>query len=260
LERAFERLPNLERCPRCGLLVRADRDSVENANVRYEEAEDAPGVEGLTIQESRREAYYRDRASRISAICGEPGSLLEIGVGTGGLLGVLKEKGWRVEGVEPSERLCLLARQAVEPDGVVHFCRLDEADSHLEGMPYRAIVALDVLEHLPDPWLLPRRAHQWLEGGGWFFLQTPNSRSLRLRVEGADWQQLAPEEHFVIHSNKSLEKLLRASGFSSVCIKTLSGTAADRAFRRSLMRPVGGVLNLFGMGNALWASARKPER
>ncbi len=138
-----------------------------------------------------------------------------------------------------------------------HQYELSTAEEVLRLKPYRVIVALDVIEHLPDPFLLARRAWDWLTPGGYLFLQTPNVDSIRHRLEGARWEQLAPGEHCILHNARSLRMVIEKSGLEVENIYTLSGSATDNSFRRVWIQSAGVFLNLLGRGNALWAIARK---
>lgn len=210
----------------------------------------------LIAEVEARKAYTRSRAERINRYVMGHGSLLEIGSGTGALLVELRQLGWQVEGIEPSPLLNAHATGQLGK-GIVHHCQLSVAEKALHLKPYQAIAALDVIEHLPDPFLLPRKAFDWLTPGGYLFLQTPNVDSLRHRKEGAGWEQLAPGEHCILHSARSLRMVIEQAGLRVEEMRTLSGGAIDSFFRRMWMRPAETGLNLLGLGNALWAVARK---
>ncbi len=210
----------------------------------------------LLREETARSGYTRSRAKWINRHASPQGTLLEIGTGTGSLLSSLRELGWNVEGIEPSPILHAHAASVVK--GVsVHRCELDKAEDFLSLKPYRVIVAIDVIEHIPNPFLLPQRAFDWLQPGGYLFLQTPNVESIRHRLQGSRWEQLAPEEHHILHSSKSLRAVIEKAGLVVEGIQTLSGCANDNPLRRLLMQAGGACLNLVGLGNALWAVARK---
>jgi 2-polyprenyl-3-methyl-5-hydroxy-6-metoxy-1,4-benzoquinol methylase len=232
---------------------------VGNANLAYEDARKAESAERLLIQEPKRSVYYDSLVARISAYTTPRGSLLEIGCGTGGLLRSLREAGWEVEGIEPSPNLRAEAEKSAGAAIAIHGRRLEDAEPNLRGRLFRAIVAIDVIEHFPDPWILPGKAFEWLEDGGFFFLQTPNAKSLRRRFQGTGWEQLAPKEHFVIHSTRSLGLVLEGCGFSEMAIETVSGRPADTPLRRTAIAWLGRLLRRFNLGNALWAVARKTD-
>ncbi len=244
------------RCAQCGLLFRTDRDEIAHPNLAYETEDATSRSAQLRAEETARRPYINSRVERISQKVKPPGNLLEIGTGTGSLLVELQRLGWEIEGIEPSP---LLHAHAVNQLGAtsIHRCDLSEAQGSLRHRSYRVIVALDVIEHLPDPFLLTRRAFDWLEPGGYLFLQTPNVESLRHRLAGARWEQLAPSEHYILHCIKSLRWVIVESGLEGEELHTLSGGATDNLVRRLCMHYTGACLNLLGLGNALWAVARK---
>jgi len=182
---------------------------------------------------------------------------MEIGCGTGGLLRRFQEAGWNCEGIEPSTRLRNASATRLGDSTPIHSKRLEEADPHLIASPYDAVLGIDILEHLPDPRALPRSAYGWLKPGGRLFLQTPNAGSLRRYLQKGSWEQLAPEEHLFLHTRRSLDRLLRETGFEEVGIATISGSTTDSWGRALAMKPVGRMLGLLGLGNGLWAMARK---
>ena len=244
------------RCPQCGLLFRVDHGQIKDPNIAYRTEDSASRPAQLLEEEPARRAYTRSRAKWINRHASPQGPLLEIGAGTGSLLVHLRHMGWDVEGIEPSPMLHTHAVNQLE--GVsVHRCELDKAGDLLSLKPYRAIVSIDVIEHIPAPFMLTRRAFDWLQPGGYLFLQTPNVESLRHRVQGCRWEQLAPGEHHILHSSKSLRAVIEKAGLVVEGIQTLSGSADDNPLRHLLMQAGGACLNLVGLGNALWAVARK---
>jgi 2-polyprenyl-3-methyl-5-hydroxy-6-metoxy-1,4-benzoquinol methylase len=211
----------------------------------------------LIGEEVYRAAYYRTLVRRVTQSIPVEGALLEIGSGAGGLLAEFKRRGWQVEGIEPSPQLYNHAKTVLSGEVPLHPCEMAEAGPCLQMRPYKAIIAVDVIEHLPDPFLLSRTAVEWLVPGGCLILQTPNAHSLRRFLQGGGWEQLAPSEHFFLHTAKSLAALLKNAQFEGIHIRTVSGGATDGFWRGLLMKPVGAGLNLLGLGSALWAVARK---
>jgi hypothetical protein len=72
-----------------------------------------------------------------------------------------------------------------------------------------------------------------------------------------EWEQLAPAEHCILHSLKSLRAVIEQPGLVVEELCTLSGAATDSPLRRALMRPAGALLGLLDLGNAIWVVARK---
>ena len=230
---------------------------MEFPNRAYEDEFEAEGADRILGDGDRRKDYEAGMAERIGPLLGPAGRLLDIGAGTGGILLHLRDLGWTVEGIEPSDRLHEHAKSQLE-DAPVHDCRLADAEDRLQNRPYDAIIAVDVIEHLPEVDQLPRMAFSWLAPGGGLFLQTPNAGSIRRYMQGEAWEQWLPDEHFIIHSKGSLGLLLEKSGFIIESIGTVSGGATDTPIMNTLKWPIGRILALIGMGNALNAVARKP--
>jgi SAM-dependent methyltransferase len=129
----------------------------------------------------------------------------------------------------------------------------------LWSKPYDLILAMDVIEHLQDPFQLLNRAGSLLRPGGLLFLQTPNAGSLHRWWKKDKWEQYATEEHLILHTRKSLAISLQRSGWQSFSIKSFSGSSTDSELRFWLKWPVSFMLTLLGCGNALRVIARKTE-
>jgi 2-polyprenyl-3-methyl-5-hydroxy-6-metoxy-1,4-benzoquinol methylase len=119
-----------------------------------------------------------------------PGRLLDVGCGPGTFLALARERGWSCRGVDinaASVRRCrelgldALAGPFPHPD--------------LAGERFDALVANDVLEHLPEPRRALAAARELLVPGGVLFLSTPDVGSLVARISGRRWLHLKPVEH-----------------------------------------------------------------
>jgi 2-polyprenyl-3-methyl-5-hydroxy-6-metoxy-1,4-benzoquinol methylase len=144
------------------------------------------------------------------------GRLLEVGCGNGSRLLDLQKRGWVVEGQEIDPQAASYARSK----GLhVHEGSLDHAG--LPDASYEVILLSHVLEHVHRPVEILRECGRLLKPGGRLVLSTPNIESLGHRIYKRDWLALDPPRHLVIHSRRSLERVLRDAGFGDTSIRTV---------------------------------------
>lgn len=103
-----------------------------------------------------------------------PGRLLDIGTATGDFLALMREQGWEVEGIEPSD--------APNRHGLtIHRYQFPEK-CPLPDESFDVITAWAVFEHLHDPAGAFRESARMLRGGGQLVIQVPNLHSIASRV------------------------------------------------------------------------------
>jgi 2-polyprenyl-3-methyl-5-hydroxy-6-metoxy-1,4-benzoquinol methylase len=109
-------------------------------------------------------------------------SVLEVGCGTGATLAWLKATGrcGFAAGIELSEDAAAAARQTADRIVVGNAEQL--IGSTFAVGTFDAILCLDVLEHLVDPWSFVRRIEELLAPGGTFIASIPNVRHIRVVV------------------------------------------------------------------------------
>jgi len=101
-------------------------------------------------------------------------SMLEVGTGTGATSSYIK-KNWNIArcvGIELFPDAAAIARQNLDLviEGNLEEMRFDT----LEDAPFDLILALDVLEHLKDPWTVVDRLKDILKPGGIMIASIPN--------------------------------------------------------------------------------------
>ncbi|MCW9035925.1 MAG: class I SAM-dependent methyltransferase [Rhodospirillales bacterium] len=109
------------------------------------------------------------------------GRVLEIGCGTGATLNFLKENGkisW-AGGVEISP---IAAEKAKETLDQIWHGNVENIDleSEIEEGALDAVLCMDVLEHLIDPWGMVGRLHKLLKPGGVLVANLPNIRYYKI--------------------------------------------------------------------------------
>ena len=81
------------------------------------------------------------------------------------------------------------------------------------------IVAMwDTIEHLPRPDLTLQAASQALRLGGYIFLTTGDIGSLLARIRRENWRLIHPPTHLHYFSRRSIQELLRNTGFETVSV------------------------------------------
>lgn len=166
----------------------------------------------FTTRESWRDWRIEARALiRFARVT--PGThVLEIGCGGGGLMGLLRERGASVVGVDTLDVALRLAHQRlgsssliqIAQDGKLPFC--DNA--------FDAIIAQHVIEHLLDLDAMLKEWHRLLKAQGHLALATPNARY-------PDPAHFADADHSHIFTPIELRQAIERAGFSVQACYTL---------------------------------------
>ena len=118
---------------------------------------------------------YTNRIQDAETFVHQRGRLLEIGSARGGFLGVLKNRGWQVEGVEISADAALIANQK----GIETFVGV--FDEYIPSKPIHVICLYQTLEHVHDPKRIITKSYELLEKDGLFIAEIPNIECFELK-------------------------------------------------------------------------------
>lgn len=138
---------------------------------------------------------------------------LDIGTGTGQILDALKDKAKSATGVEPHKRY----RNAASARGLQVLPHIsDTDDSHSE-----VVTLFHVFEHIIDPIATLEEIKTKMKSGGELVLEVPHAKDFLLETLSCDAFRAFTlwSEHLVLHTAESLEKIIRAAGFSSIRIE-----------------------------------------
>jgi SAM-dependent methyltransferase len=80
--------------------------------------------------------------------------------------------------------------------------------------PVDVIVALDVIEHLPEPREILALCRDQLNPGGIIVITTGDFGSLMARVAGARWRLMTPPQHRWFFTRESVQRLAAGLGFA----------------------------------------------
>jgi 2-polyprenyl-3-methyl-5-hydroxy-6-metoxy-1,4-benzoquinol methylase len=195
-----------------------------------------------------------------------PGTMLDVGCGTGLFLATARRRGWRVTGIDANAEATAWARE--------HFgleVRTGEFSAfETNGRGFDAITMWDIIEHSREPLGLLTAARRALAPGGMLALSTPNQRSMLDVVAGALYHLTAGrvtaplekfyiDQHFLYFSPATLAGALRRAGLA---VTELVGEATDlrrltlSAPKRLVLQTLFAVGRATGLDNRLFAVAR----
>jgi len=222
---------NFVRCASCGLVQRNPQPGKDEIIARYSavfgndylsyELENEAAF--LKLQQlALRDAKF-DEVEKTLFRAGELPSVIDIGCATGALLEYLRDRKWRVTGVEISP-CCEYAQKERRLD--VRNIPLEE-NKFPQGS-FDIVLASHLIEHLNDPASFLAEANRVLKEGGRIFLTTPNISGFQARLYKGQWRS-AIFDHLYLFSVRTLSKMLRKAGFKIERIRTWGGLAAGLA-------------------------------
>lgn len=207
---------SLKRCGACSLVWVTPRFSAERLEMEvyghaYWQSE-SPKTHGYADYRRDEPLYlktFRRRLGLVQEHAPTPGRALDVGCAAGFFLSVLREAGWQVAGVELSPQIAshALARFGIED---LHVGTLDSAPFREQS--FDLITLWDVVEHVPDPVALLRRARELLKPNGVLLLETQNVDSRFAKLLGRRWQHYKHQEHLYHFNPATVERLLTKAG------------------------------------------------
>ncbi len=140
---------------------------------------------------------------------GDGGLVLDLSPEGGLLRSILAERGLPVIGLDHSPEA---AAASWKLHGARSVCASMVA-APLAPASCRAIVMLQLLEHLDNPFARIEAAHALLRPGGRLILQAPNAGCWQFLLLGENWSGLDVPRHRIDFRASDLEALLQAAGF-----------------------------------------------
>lgn len=166
----------------------------------------------LLIQDHVR---FVERAWRES---GETGPVLDVGCGGGLFLGMLRERGMRVMGLDASVEA---ANVAWHHNRVPTLCA-DLARVPLPRESCAVVTMFHVVEHLADPHSYLRSARELMQPKGRLVVQVPNIDCWQFALLGSSWNGVDVPRHLYDFRARDIVKLLQTCGFTVVRKKQFS--------------------------------------
>src|SRR5579864_1326699 len=141
-----------------------------------------------------------------------PGSILDVGCGSGWFLDSMRSRGWATYGVEISESAARLGRES--KDLQIYSGTLHDAKFPSEFFDY--IRSNHSFEHMSHPNEILDEMHRILKPNGKLFIGVPNVSGLNARVFARYWWYLGAPVHPFTYSVKTLSRMLAKHHFE-VC-------------------------------------------
>jgi len=150
-------------------------------------------------------------------------SVLDVGCATGALLASLRDRGWRVTGVEISA-----CSQYAQNERKLDVRNLPLEENKFPDKSFDVILASHLIEHLNDPRSFLAETFRILKDGGCLFITTPNISGFQARLFGGRWRS-AIFDHLYLFSARTLKRMLKEAGFKVERVSTWGGLAAGLA-------------------------------
>jgi len=155
----------------------------------------------------------------------QSGAVLDLGCSSGGFLGTMKGKSWKLFGIEMEASTAEKARQATGAEVFVG----DVIDAPFRAGSFDVITCFDVLEHVYDPREFLGKVRQWLKPGGIFYVMLPNIESWEMRMLRTYWYGLELPRHLFHFSPRSLRYIMNALSFREVELATPPTSYLERS-------------------------------
>ena len=211
------------RCRTCSLVYVSPRPRRQREiDALYTNRKYSTGQVSHAINASRmREARWR--LDQVEKQAPARGRLLDVGCSAGSFLLAARDRGWDVQGIDVSP-------DAVEHAAEVHGLDVRVAtleDARFPAGSFDVITLFECIEHMLHPSRALDAAGALLTDGGLLVITTPNvdgfvprsTYQLLGRTIGA-WEHPTPPHHLYQFSRRTLEAMLRKTGFTVVSCGT----------------------------------------
>lgn len=167
------------------------------------------------------ERWLKDAEAHITT--NTPVYSLDVGCAAGYCLELMKKKGWKANGLELDEEMCIeLQKNGYE----ISRSLLVDFNS---GNKFSVITLFDVIEHIPDIDKSFTKLNSLLTPDGVVIMVTPNYKSFQRKLFGKRWFQYKPIEHIQYFDKHSLNAFAERNGLQIV-YQANCGQYADTQF------------------------------
>jgi SAM-dependent methyltransferase len=136
--------------------------------------------------------------------------MLDVGCGSGTLLGVLQNRGFDVIGFDSSAEAAAIAR---DQNGVHVIAGASLDEGKFNNSSFDIVSLFHVMEHVCEPRRLLGDVRRLLNRAGRVVVQVPNIDSWQSKLCGVRWYGLDAPRHVINYSYTSIGRLLTDTGF-----------------------------------------------
>ncbi len=199
----------LRRCQSCGLLFNSPRLVDEELfklygkSYYFHKRVDTVEFERITKVYLRTVALVENLISKKHAV--------EVGSAKGFLLALMNQLGWETKGIEVSKEASLYAHNTFGIDS--YNGTIEQYCSEIKVGPFPLVLAIDVLEHVPNPVTFIRSLKAITAKKGYVIIDTPNGDASNISTQKTQWQGFNPF-HIYLFNQSNLKNLLQNEGFT----------------------------------------------
>jgi SAM-dependent methyltransferase len=174
------------------------------------------------------------RFLEIAGVLRPSAEVLEIGSGTGNLLRLLIDRGYRARGVEIDRALIAESRRW---HGPLPIEAVDGVKLPFGDAAFDVVLSFDVFEHIPDSDGHLAEVRRVLRPGGYYLMQTPNKWT-NVVFETIRWRSFTKfrTDHCSLHTLGELTARLRRHRFT---VEALDVPVVNDFFRAKVRRHLG---------------------
>lgn len=238
----------LKRCTSCSFILTDTPPNAANISSYYESEEyleHSNKSEGLF---SKIYGLVRDfmfgYKYRIIRKVAKGTHLLDIGAASGQFINFMKNKNYRVEGIELSDK----AREYAKSNFGLNIRNADELYNGEDSTKYDLITMWHVLEHLYDLNKVVSRLHDILSEDGVLVIAVPNSDSFDARTYQKYWAAWDVPRHLWHFQPNCFEQLFSKHGFELRKMKMLPFDPLFNALLSERYRHGDSIINIFRAG------------
>ena len=199
-------------CRRCGLVYANPRPAPEALIALYNTYHQRNG-KGAETWGTLMEQNFREVSSLLNLRFPDKGRLLDIGCGYGHFMAMMQGHGWKVSGMEPSEKASAyaLAKGLDVSRTVIEQAGYPEAS-------FAAVTAFYVLEHLFDPLVALIKILALLKQGGVLVLRIPHTTPIVKLLDSLGISNNLYDMPFHLYdfSPKTIRLMLEKAGFENI--------------------------------------------